>query len=99
MQHGSYPTAIADLQACLSLSKDPTAHTEANDRFRDLLDHLAENEATAEALGVLWRELLAARRSAAFWQQLSDVEKELSDRLAETHVQLQQNYLRLVQEQ
>jgi hypothetical protein len=50
-------------------------------------------------IDMLWGELLRARRSAQFWQKTCDVERELTERMAASHFQLQQNYLRLVQEQ
>ncbi|MEB3273768.1 MAG: hypothetical protein VKJ85_08290 [Prochlorothrix sp.] len=53
----------------------------------------------AEALALLWQELIRARRSAILWQQSCDLERGLTDRIAESHVQLQQNYMRLIQEQ
>ncbi|NJN21931.1 MAG: hypothetical protein HC812_13035 [Leptolyngbya sp. RL_3_1] len=48
---------------------------------------------------LLWREYVASRRSATFWQELCQVEKHLSERITESHIQLRQNYLRLMQEQ
>jgi len=59
----------------------------------------AENPQAADLLEILWNEFVAANRSATFWQQICDVEKELSERMAQTNVQLKQEYLRLIQEQ
>ncbi|WP_154655044.1 hypothetical protein [Prochlorothrix hollandica] len=47
----------------------------------------------------MWQELMRARRSAILLQKSCDRERGLTDRMAESHVQLQQNYLRLIQEQ
>lgn len=87
------------LQNCLSLAANPKSHADAKRQFLDLQGSLNTDTATLEVLQKLWQEVLAARRSAAFWEQLSDVEKAMSDGLANDHLRLQQNYLRLVQEQ
>jgi hypothetical protein len=89
---------LDQLQVCLHLAQDPTQHTQATEAFSSLQSTVSEDPAKA-LLNVLWKEILTARRSAAFWQQLSNVEKEVSERLAQNHIQLQQNYLRLVREQ
>ncbi|MDX2242301.1 MAG: hypothetical protein NW224_16575 [Leptolyngbyaceae cyanobacterium bins.302] len=87
------------LKECVALAQDIESHADADRRFLDLEETLAHDPATAEIVGALWRELLSARRSAAFWQQISDVERSMSEKLADNHFQLQQNYLRLMQEQ
>lgn len=98
MTHSLTPQQTAQLRECLVLAQDPTQHQDANQSFDVLRASISEPLAT-ELLSVLWKEVLSARRSAAFWQQISDVEKEMSERLAQNHFQLQQNYLRLMQEQ
>jgi hypothetical protein len=91
---------VVQLQKCLSLSRDVSRHTEAEQLFEELRHSVAaDNPAAVELLDPLWQEVLAARRSANFWQEISNVEKELSSRMAATHMQLRQNYLRLMQEQ
>lgn len=90
---------ISQLQACLSLAQDPTRHTQATEAFSQLQKTISDDPSVSVLLEAFWKEILTARRSAAFWQQLSDVEKEVSERLAQNHIQLQQNYLRLMQEQ
>lgn len=87
------------LNECVVMSQDLESHADADRCFLDLEETLADNPATVEIVGVLWRELLAARRSAAFWHQISDVERSMSEKLADNHFHLQQNYLRLMQEQ
>ena len=52
----------------------------------------------AELLNLIWQDLIAARRSASFWEQMSDVEKEMASNMMETMTQLRQNQLRLIQE-
>lgn len=91
---------IEQLQACLSLAKDPSGHAEAVQKFEQLRETLAKSDpGAAEMLNLLWHEVLTARRSATFWQEVCNVEKELSERIAASHIQLKQNYQRLMQEQ
>jgi hypothetical protein len=87
------------LQGCLELALNLKTHAEAERRFLELQTELQTEPATVEVLQRLWKEVLAARRSAAFWEQMSNVEKSMSDGLATDHLRLQQNYLRLIQEQ
>lgn len=89
---------VTQLRACLELAQDARQHERAQLEFSQLLESVESEPATTELLRLLWTELLAARRSSMFWQEISDVEKEMGERLAQTHVQLQQNYLRLMQE-
>ena len=86
------------LQECLELAREITQHQAAIAKFTQLRDSIVHDEATKDLVDGIWAEVLAARRSSAFWQQMSDVEKDVSERLAQNHVQLQQNYLRLMQE-
>ena len=91
---------VTQLQECLSLARDISQGAKAHTAFSQLRDRLAtENPQAAELLDLLWNEFLAANRSAAFWQEMCDVEKELSERMAQSHFQLRQNYLRLMHEQ
>jgi hypothetical protein len=90
------------LQACLGLAQDVQQHQTAAAQFQALRVQLAEtgsDPATLLLLDALWKDVLAARRSAAFWQQISDAEQNLSEQMAEHTIQTQKNYLRLVQEQ
>ncbi len=88
----------AKLQECLELARDITQHQAAIAQFTQLRDSIVHDDAAKALIDGIWAEVLAARRSSAFWQQMSDVEKDVSERLAQNHVQLQQNYLRLMQE-
>ncbi|MBW4657506.1 MAG: hypothetical protein KME15_02435 [Drouetiella hepatica Uher 2000/2452] len=91
--------AIAQFQACLALAPDVTRHLEAHQLFAELQSSLAiENPLAAELLALAWKDVIAARRSAAFWEQISDVERDMSEQMVATHTNLQQNYLRLMQE-
>lgn len=88
------------LRECLSLAGHVTQHDEANQVFETVQATLKkDNPEAAEVMSLLWNEVLSAHRSAAFWEQLCNVERELTERMAANHFQLQQNYLRLMQEQ
>lgn len=88
------------LQACLSLAHDVSTHSDAEDRYTRLRDRLVEeNSDVAVVMDLMWKEILSSRRSAFFWEEMCNVEQRLTERMAESHVQLRQNYLRLMQEQ
>ncbi|XHX76607.1 MAG: hypothetical protein RBJ76_19520 [Stenomitos frigidus ULC029] len=99
MTHSLSQNQLAQLKDCLSLAQNPTQQETARQTMAQLLGELAPDTATAEVIDALWQELLTARRSTAFWEQISDAEKEMGDRLAQDNIRLQQNYLRLMQEQ
>ncbi|MEL6161759.1 MAG: hypothetical protein AAGJ95_11045 [Cyanobacteria bacterium J06554_11] len=88
------------LSGAIALAKEGKQYTQATAQFEALLTQIqAESPVTAPLLKQLWEEFMSAQRSAAFWQTLSDAEKELSDKMSESNIQLKQNYMRLVQEQ
>ncbi|MEY2977184.1 MAG: hypothetical protein ACO3NK_09880 [Prochlorotrichaceae cyanobacterium] len=88
------------LENCLALAQNVEAHDQATEQFQELRTDCAQDASQAQAMiDMLWWELLRARRSAQFWQKTCDIERELTERMAASHFQLQQNYLRLVQEQ
>jgi hypothetical protein len=88
------------LQHCLELAQELTHHNQANQSFEALRSQIAlDNPEVAILLSQVWRELISAQRSAAFWQQICNVERDLTEKMTASHVQLQQNYLRLMQEQ
>jgi hypothetical protein len=92
--------AIAQLQNCLALATDITTHAEAIEAFSQLQARLTEeNPLAAELVALAWKDVIAARRSAGFWERISDVERHMSDNMTADHINLQQNHLRLVQEQ
>lgn len=104
MTHFSNPSVQSDrldqLKQCLSLAQDVSTHAKAKERYNDLRDRLAgDAPGMAELMDLLWTEMLSSRRSAMFWEELCNVEKKLTDRMAENNIQLRQNYIRLVQEQ
>lgn len=95
----SSPNPAAQLRKCISLAQEVANHPQANQEFEQLRDTLAsQNPQTAELMDLLWKEVIAARRSAEFWHDMSNVEKDLSNRMMENMTQLRQNYLRLMQE-
>ncbi|MEL6468126.1 MAG: hypothetical protein AAFQ74_00225 [Cyanobacteria bacterium J06623_4] len=88
------------LSGAIALAKEGKQYNQATAQFEALLAQVqADSPATAPLLEQLWEEFISAQRSAAFWQTLSDAEKELSDKMSESNIQLKQNYMRLVQEQ
>lgn len=92
--------AVESLENCLVLTRDVGDHDQATEQFQQLRTNCGQDASQAQAMiDMLWWELLRARRSAQFWQKTCDVERELTERMAASHFQLQQNYLRLVQEQ
>ncbi|NJO43688.1 MAG: hypothetical protein HC769_01745 [Cyanobacteria bacterium CRU_2_1] len=100
MTHSVLTDSIAHIQACLAMANDFSRHTEANQAFIKLKEDLAvDHPVVAEMLSLLWYEMLSARRSASFWEQISNVERQMTEQVAANHIQLQQNYLRLIQEQ
>jgi hypothetical protein len=91
---------LAELQACLAMAEDISLHPQANAAFSRLLERLtAENPLAAQLTTLLWQDVIAARRSALFWEHLSEAERGMADQVMADQVQLKQNYLRLIQEQ
>ncbi|MEM9002663.1 MAG: hypothetical protein AAGE59_03950 [Cyanobacteria bacterium P01_F01_bin.86] len=94
------PAPTQALEAAIKLAQDVKTQQEAHTAFNQLHeDLLAQNPELAAMLQMLWREYVTSQRSVAFWQELCQVEKHLSERIRENHLQLRQNYLRLMQEQ
>ena len=88
------------LQTAIGQAQTVQQHPEANQTFEAMLADLkTQSPEAADLLAQLWQEYISSKRSSLFWEQLSEVEKNLSDRLSESHMQLKQNYLRLMQEQ
>ncbi|HEY9907258.1 MAG TPA: hypothetical protein V6D18_06575 [Thermosynechococcaceae cyanobacterium] len=90
---------LDQLRECFALAENPSQHSAAKTAFAQLRQEISDDSPAVELMNALWAEVLLARRSAAFWQQLSDAEKGLSDRVTADHVNLQQNHMRLIQEQ
>ncbi|MEO1519429.1 MAG: hypothetical protein AAFU78_01460 [Cyanobacteria bacterium J06633_2] len=91
---------LDDMQNCLSLAEDVKKHEAAKARYSELRDRLSERDADLVAvMDVMWKAVLSGRRSAFFWEGMCDAEQQLTERIAESHAQLRQNHLRLIQEQ
>ena len=83
----------------MKLAQDAETQHQAHAEFNALYEDMSgQNPEMATMLQMLWREYVATQRSAAFWQELCQVEKHLSERITENHLQLRQNYLRLMKE-
>ena len=88
------------LSGAIALTKEGNSMTEATSQFEALLAQVeADSPTGAPLLKLLWDDYFSVLRSAAFWLVMSDAEKDLSDKMSATHIQLKQNYMRLIQEQ
>ncbi|MEM8502385.1 MAG: hypothetical protein AAF716_04455 [Cyanobacteria bacterium P01_D01_bin.1] len=88
------------LEGAIALAKDNNNYPQATAQFEALLTQVeSEHSDIAPLLKTLWKEYISAQRSATFWQSLSDAEKDLSEKMSESNIQLKQNYMRLIQEQ
>lgn len=84
----------------MKLAQSASTQNDAHAVFNQLYEDVRyANPELATMLQMLWREYVASQRSVAFWQELCQVEKHLSERITENHLQLRQNYQRLIQEQ
>jgi hypothetical protein len=97
----STPLSPVDrLQTAIDLAQTLDQHSQAQIAFQELVEDMNnQSPLLAVLLQRLWKEYLSSQRSSLFWEQLSTMEKQLSDQLTESHLQLKQNYLRLIQEQ
>ncbi len=88
------------LSGAIALTKSGDNYDQANEQFEALLSQVeTESPTVAPLLKRLWKEYTSVQRSAAFWEVMSDAEKDLSDKMSATNIQLKQNYMRLIQEQ
>ncbi|NET08708.1 MAG: hypothetical protein F6K09_09450 [Merismopedia sp. SIO2A8] len=93
-------SCVLHLQDCLRLVKDIHSHEQADQMYQALRDRLVVEQPDAvELMDMMWKTLVASYQSAALWEKLCQSEQQLTDRMVESHVQLQQSYYRLVQEQ
>ncbi|ASC72178.1 hypothetical protein XM38_031320 [Halomicronema hongdechloris C2206] len=100
MKTSASESLMTSLQEAIRLAQDVHQHSQAHEAFEAIYGELeAINPDLAEMMQMLWKDYVAAQRSASFWQELCQVEKHLSERIAESHLQLKQNYLRLMREQ
>ncbi|MEL6813369.1 MAG: hypothetical protein AAFP03_00985 [Cyanobacteria bacterium J06598_3] len=88
------------LSGAIALAKESKNYEQANAQFEALLAQVsAESPTVAPLLKQLWKAYMGTQRSATFYESLSDAEKDLSDKMAKSNIQLKQNYMRLIQEQ
>jgi len=88
------------MAGAIALAKDSDSYDQATEQFEALLGQIeADNPTATPLLRQLWKEFIAGRRSAAFWETMSDAERGLSEKMAASTIQLKQNYMRLIQEQ
>lgn len=99
MTHSLTQNQQTQLQNCLAIARDPAQQKVARQAMTQLLSDLDLTAPATDVIDVIWNELLTAQRSNVFWEQISDAEKEMGDRLTQDNIRLQQNYLRLMQEQ
>ncbi|MEM1310352.1 MAG: hypothetical protein AAF892_08330 [Cyanobacteria bacterium P01_D01_bin.71] len=91
---------VKALELAINLAHDGDSPEQAHAAFNEVLDTVRSDDPQAAAmLQMLWREYVTTQRSATFWQELCQVEKHLSERITESHMQLRQSYQRLMQEQ
>ncbi len=100
MTNPSISSLSTTLEAAIAAAKNIKHHPQANAQFEVLYTQLQpESETAALLLQQLWQEFISAQRSAAFWEEISEAEKAMSDHIAQANIQLKQNYMRLIQEQ
>lgn len=88
------------LSGAIALAKDGHNYEQANTQFEALVAQLESDSPEAgKLLKQLWKEYISVQRAAVFYESLSDAEAGLSEKMAESNVQLKRNYMRLVQEQ
>lgn len=88
------------LSGAIALAKEGKNYTQATEQFEALLEQVqVDSPAVATLLNQLWQEYISVQRSAMFYESLSDAEAGLSEKMAQSNIQLQQNYMRLIQEQ
>lgn len=88
------------LSGAIALIKSGQNYDQANTQFEALATQLeADSPEASKLLKQLWKEYVAVQRAAVFYESLSDAEAGLSEKMAESNIQLKRNYMRLVQEQ
>ena len=88
------------LAGTIALAKSGKDYDQANRQFEALASQIGgDNPEAGKLLKQLWKEYVAVQRSAIFYESLSDAEAGLSEKMAESNIQLKRNYMRLIQEQ
>lgn len=88
------------LDGAIALAKGGRNYDQATEQFSALVSQVGDDSPEAATLlKQLWKEYVSVQRSAAFYESLSDAEAGLSEKMAQSNIQLKQNYMRLIQEQ
>ncbi len=88
------------MSGAIALAKDGKNYSQATEQFEALLSQMkSESPMAVTLLKQLWKEYISVQRSAMFYESLSDAEAGLSEKMAQSNIQLKQNYMRLIQEQ
>ena len=88
------------LSGAIALAKNGKNYGQASSQFEAIAAQVAvESPEASQLLKQLWKEYISVQRSAVFYESLSEAEAGLSEKMAESTIQLKRNYMRLVQEQ
>ncbi len=88
------------LLGAIALAQSGKSYDQAAEQFAAVAAQIeSESPEAATLLKRLWKEYISVQRSAVFYEGLSDAEAGLSEKMAESNIQLKRNYMRLVQEQ
>lgn len=98
------------LSGAIALAREGKNYEQASAQFEALVGQLEADSAKADSTGahsseaskllkMLWKEYVSVQRSAIFYESLSEAEAGLSEKMAESTIQLKRNYMRLIQEQ
>lgn len=88
------------LLGAIALAQSGKSYDQAAEQFAAVVSQIeGESSEAATLLKRLWKEYISVQRSAVFYEGLSDAEAGLSEKMAESNIQLKRNYMRLVQEQ
>ncbi|MEM9245466.1 MAG: hypothetical protein AAGA67_06965 [Cyanobacteria bacterium P01_F01_bin.153] len=75
---------LSQVRESLQAAGDKTHVDGGLSEFEAVRDRVAgDRPEVAAMMTLLWQEAVSARRSCNFWREVSDVEKELANRLAE----------------
>lgn len=88
------------LSGAIALAQCGKSYDQAAEQFAAVVAQVeSDSPEAAKLLQQLWKEYISVQRSAVFYEGLSNAEAGLSEKMAESNIQLQQNYMRLIQEQ
>lgn len=101
-ESGDVPKSLLEttLIGAIALIQSGRSYDQAAEQFAAVVSQIeGESPEAATLLKQLWKEYVSVQRSAVFYEGLSDAEAGLSEKMAESNIQLKRNYMRLVQEQ